>query len=203
MSGSIWWGLLGQETPILRFYFWLCQLVWSGQVHSRVSYKMLCVSGHEIFWSSYLELFIFLFHLLVKESMWDLSPIKSCSNWSIIFLTEKAPKTPVVKCNSLTNLQGAMGFSSDTSGKEPDCSCRRHKKRGFDPWVRKVCWRRAWQPTLVIVLPSVCDCILLGHPIELRVIWAWNDARVTLFPFSPPSILLSSVVGLVRCSSVL
>ena len=30
------------------------------------------------------------------------------------------------------------------SGKEPTCQCRRHE---FDPWVRKIPWRRAWQPT--------------------------------------------------------
>ena len=34
-----------------------------------------------------------------------------------------------------------------TSGKEPSCQCRRCYRRGFDPWVRKSPWRRAWQPT--------------------------------------------------------
>ena len=29
------------------------------------------------------------------------------------------------------------------SGKEPPCQCRRC---GFNPWVRKVPWRRKWQP---------------------------------------------------------
>ena len=29
--------------------------------------------------------------------------------------------------------------------KEPNC--RRQKRRGFSPWVGKVPWRRAWQPT--------------------------------------------------------
>ena len=28
------------------------------------------------------------------------------------------------------------------------CQCRRH---GFDPWVGKIPWRRAWQPTLVFL----------------------------------------------------
>ena len=32
------------------------------------------------------------------------------------------------------------------SGKESACQCRRH---GFDPWVRKIPWRRKWQPTPV------------------------------------------------------
>ena len=42
-----------------------------------------------------------------------------------------------------------MGFLGDTSGKEPTCQRRRHKRRRFDPWVLKMPWRRAWQPTTV------------------------------------------------------
>ena len=30
------------------------------------------------------------------------------------------------------------------AGKEPACQCRRHE---LDPWVGKIPWRRAWQPT--------------------------------------------------------
>ena len=40
-------------------------------------------------------------------------------------------------------------FPSGASGKEPDCQCRRHKRCGFDPWVGKIPWKRAWQPTSV------------------------------------------------------
>ena len=36
------------------------------------------------------------------------------------------------------------------SGKEPTCQCRGHKRLGFDPWVRKIPWRKKWQPTPVI-----------------------------------------------------
>ena len=43
------------------------------------------------------------------------------------------------------------GFPSGASGKEPACQCRRHKRIRFDPWVRKILWRRAWQPTLVLL----------------------------------------------------
>ena len=31
------------------------------------------------------------------------------------------------------------------SGKEPTCQCRRLEKCGFNPWIRKIPWRRAWQ----------------------------------------------------------
>ena len=40
-----------------------------------------------------------------------------------------------------------MGFPAGASGKEAACRSRRHKALGFDPWVRKIPWRRAWQPT--------------------------------------------------------
>ena len=31
------------------------------------------------------------------------------------------------------------------------CQCRRHKRCGFNPWVRKIPWRRAWQPVPVFL----------------------------------------------------
>ena len=34
------------------------------------------------------------------------------------------------------------------SGEESACQCRRH---GLDPWVRKICWRRRWQPPPVFL----------------------------------------------------
>ena len=43
------------------------------------------------------------------------------------------------------------GFLGGAGGKEPACQCRRHKRRRFDPWVRKILWRRAWQPTPVFL----------------------------------------------------
>ena len=36
-------------------------------------------------------------------------------------------------------------FPGGDSGKELACQCRRHKRLRFDPWVRKILWRRAWQ----------------------------------------------------------
>ena len=56
------------------------------------------------------------------------------------------------------------------SPKDPACQCRSHGRRGFDPWVRKIPWRRTWQPNPVFLLgeshgqrsvvgggPSVCQ----------------------------------------------
>jgi len=37
------------------------------------------------------------------------------------------------------------------SGKESACLCRRLKRPGFNPWVRKMPWRRKWQLTPVFL----------------------------------------------------
>ena len=37
------------------------------------------------------------------------------------------------------------------SGKESTCQCWRHKRCGFDPWVRKIPWRRKRQPASTVL----------------------------------------------------
>ena len=42
-------------------------------------------------------------------------------------------------------------FPGGARGKELASQCRRCKRRGFDSWVRKIPWRKAWQPTPVFL----------------------------------------------------
>ena len=56
-----------------------------------------------------------------------------------------------------------------TSGKEPACQHRRRKRRGFDAWVGKIPWRRAWQPT-----PYSC----LENPMDRGAWWAKSQTRL-------------------------
>ena len=44
----------------------------------------------------------------------------------------------------------SMGFPGGASHKEPTCHCR-CKRHRFHPWVRKIPWRRKWQPTPVLL----------------------------------------------------
>jgi len=57
------------------------------------------------------------------------------------------------------------GFPGGTNGEESACQCRRCKGLSFDPWVEKIPWRRAWQPTLVF---------LPGKSHRLRSLVGWS-----------------------------
>ena len=61
--------------------------------------------------------------------------------------------------------------SGGISGKEHTCQCRRHKRLGLDPWIRKIPWKRAWPPRLVFLLGEFHgQRSLVGHsPWCLRV----------------------------------
>ena len=69
-----------------------------------------------------------------------------------------------------------------TSGKEPACRRRRRRRREFNPWVRKIPWRRTWQPT-PIFLPAEShgQRSLAGYsPIQLqRNRHNWSDLACT------------------------
>ena len=36
--------------------------------------------------------------------------------------------------------------------KDSTCQCKRHRRHKFYPWIRKIPWRRKWQPTPVFLL---------------------------------------------------
>ena len=48
-------------------------------------------------------------------------------------------------------------FLGGAGGKEPTYHWNRHKRCGFDPWVRKIPWRRAWQPIPVFLPENPMD----------------------------------------------
>ena len=48
-------------------------------------------------------------------------------------------------------VQSNTGFPGGASSKEPASQCSRYKRLGFSPWIRKIPWRRKWQPTPVFL----------------------------------------------------
>ena len=51
----------------------------------------------------------------------------------------------------ITHGMTSLGFPGGARGKELTCQCRRCKRCGLDPWVRKIPWRREGQPTPVFL----------------------------------------------------
>ena len=69
------------------------------------------------------------------------------------------------------------GFPGGAGGKETTCQCRRQKRHELDPWVEKIPWRRAWQPTPVF-LPG--ESPWTGEPGGLqahRVTKGWTQLK--------------------------
>ena len=64
-------------------------------------------------------------------------------------------------------------FPGDASGKEPACQCRICKRCQFNPWVRKIPWRRAWQPT-PIFFPGESQGQSSPGALVRRVSWSWT-----------------------------
>ena len=76
--------------------------------------------------------------LTAQRAGWDL---RLQPNW-VDFLIKLTNKN---QCSS----EYFLGLVRWLSGKESSCSCRRHKRWGFDPWIGNIPWRRKWQPTSV------------------------------------------------------
>ena len=72
---------------------------------------------------------------------------------SYCYSTYVTPR-PMKAGKHIPKTQGKSCFPGGTNGKESACQCRRHKRRGFDPWVGKIPWRSKWQPTPVFLEPG-------------------------------------------------
>ena len=101
---------------------------------------------------------------------WVISPPKELPDPGI------QPTSPALKANFLPSEQTGKPWIGDTLGlpvgstvKESTCRCRRQKRLRFGPWVGKIPWRKAWQPT-PLFLPgefyeqrNLAGYSLLGH----------------------------------------
>ena len=62
---------------------------------------------------------------------------------AVRFITTEPPGKPLV-----IHQRAFRGLLWWPNGKESACQCNSPE---FDPWVRKIPWRRKWQPTLVLL----------------------------------------------------
>ena len=108
------------------------------------------------------RLWILLWDLSCTSHWENFSPPASCSCglcfWSLVGRMLQ---------QDLGTARAEPGFPHGSEGKESACQCRRP---GFDPWVRKIPWRREWLPSPVVFLPgepheqkSLVECGPWGH----------------------------------------
>ena len=102
--------------------------------------------------------------------------------WGVFFFFSKTNNF-LLKYGWFTMLYLFQGLPRWLSGNESVCQCRRCKRCRFDPWVRKIPWRREWQPTLVF-LPgkfhgqrSLVGCSLWGGKESDTTERAWISFR--------------------------
>ena len=90
-----------------------------------------------------------------------------------------------------------LGFPDGSSGKEH--TCRKHERCRFDPWVRKIPWRRSWQPTPVFVPgESHGQRSLAGSPSSPSGCKESDTTEATLHGFMDCSLPGSSVHGVLQ-----
>ena len=77
------------------------------------------------------------------------------SKWSSQPRQGLNPRLPHCRC-ILYGLSH-QGSPGDANSKEPACPFRRHKRHRFNPWVRKIPWKRAWQSTPYSCLENFMD----------------------------------------------
>ena len=94
------------------------------------------------------DLYIFLYDLVILHVLSSCC-LDICCAMHLGRCTVHTDKTAVPLFISLPSIW-EKGFQGSTSGQEPACQCRRHKRSMFDPWVRKIPWRN-WQPTPVFL----------------------------------------------------
>ena len=92
----------------------------------------ICVASQK----SHLEVFPSRSQRYTKASKLSLPDHQSCQ-----FLGWGVDQAEILSWNILMK-----GLPRWLSSKESTCQCWRHR---FDPWIRKIFWRRKWQPTPV------------------------------------------------------
>ena len=112
------------------------------------------------FYSMYFIFYLNKIFIVTLESSNSLALMKAVQNFSF---------NPQYKLMSWIVLLPLTGFPGGASGEEPACQYKRRQRCGFYPWVRKILWRRAWQPPPVF-LPgeshgqrSLANCSPQGH----------------------------------------
>ena len=82
-------------------------------------------------------------------------PLRHVSSWNVSGIRmlhghahsmRNSRRTQMIVCECLLFLHTMMAH-----GEEFACQCKSCRRCRFDPWLRKIPWRRVWQPTPVFL----------------------------------------------------
>ena len=88
---------------------------------------------------------------MLEQTGWDRDEKQGRTTSFKVLLPTTGPESSYAYILNTYKVPNVRSFPGGTSGKEPACQCRRHKRCKFNPWVGKIPWRRAWQPTPVFL----------------------------------------------------
>ena len=116
----------------------------------------------------------------------------------------------------------SCGLPGCLSGKESTCQCRSPRRCRFCPWVKKILWRKKWQPTQRVIIPgksrSLAGYSSWGHKesdrtehasssscnhsciSEISPTWLWCMIFLTCCWIRFASILLSTFASVFICN---
>ena len=72
----------------------------------------------------------------------------------LFYFAFQSKEIPIHFNHTNPGIQIILGLPWWLVGKESACNvgdCLQYRRRGFDPWVRKIPWKRKWQPTPVFL----------------------------------------------------
>ena len=76
----------------------------------------------------------------------------SCNFHTMKYYSSLTSFSSIKKCDyPFTFSHHVLRLHHPNKGKESTCQCRRHRRPRFHPWIRKIPWRRKWQPTPVFL----------------------------------------------------
>ena len=80
------------------------------------------------------------------------NPMDRRAWWAAVYgVTQNWARLKRLSSSSSNQIFILKGFPGGAIGKEPACQCRRWKRCRFSLQVGKIPWRRAWQPTPVLL----------------------------------------------------
>ena len=92
--------------------------------------------------------------------IWRKQKVIRKDKWTLMFIVALFTMAKIqkqCKCSSTDDKEHVIYMESGNTGQGDTCKSRRHKRHKFNPWVRKIPWRRTWTHTQLFLLEESMD----------------------------------------------